>query len=54
MNLSYMELLGDVNMINKELDNYVLLTADNLKEWSETYLAKEKVCKIYYKATQNG
>ena len=54
MNLCYMELLGDVNMINKELDNYVLLTADDLKEWSETYLTKDKVCKIYYKAIQNG
>ena len=54
MNLCYMELLGDVNMINKELDNYVLLTAYDLKEWSETYLTKDKVCKIYYKAIQNG
>ena len=50
MNLCYMELLGDVNMINKELDNYVILTADNIKSWSQTHLTKDKVCKIYYKA----
>tara|TARA_B110000211_G_scaffold233428_1_gene299646 strand:+ start:763 stop:2007 length:1245 start_codon:yes stop_codon:yes gene_type:complete len=54
MNLCYMELLGDVNMINSELDNYVRITAENLKGWSETHLTKEKVCKIYYKAIQNG
>lgn len=54
MNLCYMELLGDVNKINVELNNYLEITADEIKEWVNAHLTKEKVCKVYYKAEKNG
>jgi len=54
MNLCYMELLGDVNNINNELNNYLDITAENLQGWAKSHLVKEKVCKIYYKAVNNG
>jgi predicted Zn-dependent peptidase len=54
MNLGYSELLGDVEGINTELEKYASLTAKNLMDWANTTLSKEKVCKLYYKAEQNG
>lgn len=54
MNLGYSELLGDVAGINKELEKYANLSAMDLKNWANEILSENKVCKLYYKAEQNG
>lgn len=50
MNLAYYELLGDADLLNKEMDKYALITADQIKEAAKATFVKEKSSTLYYLA----
>lgn len=50
MNLAYYELLGDADLLNKEMDKYALITAEQIREAAKTTFVKEKSSTLYYLA----
>ena len=50
MNLAYYELLGDADLLNKEMDKYSQITAEQIKEAAKTTFVKEKSSTLYYLA----
>ncbi len=50
MNLSYSELLGDADLINKEIDKYNAVTREAIKKSAEDFLSKENCSSLYYYA----
>jgi predicted Zn-dependent peptidase len=49
-NLAVSELLGDANMINAEVDRYLEVTAEQIREQSLKIFRKENCSTLYYKA----
>ena len=50
MNLAYYELLGDAQLLNIEIDKYLDITADQIKQAAATTFVKEKSSTLYYLA----
>lgn len=50
MNLAYYELLGDADLLNKEMSKYALITAEQIQEAAKTTFVKEKSSTLYYLA----
>lgn len=50
MNLAYYELLGDADLLNKEMDKYASITAEQIMEAAKTTFVKEKSSTLYYLA----
>ncbi|MCX6230253.1 MAG: pitrilysin family protein [Bacteroidetes bacterium] len=48
MNLAYFELLGDANTINTEIDNYLKVTQEQIKELVINTFCKCNCSKLYY------
>lgn len=48
MNLAYYELLGDANLLNKEMDKYAIITAEQIRNAAQTTFVKEKSSTLYY------
>ena len=49
-NLAISELLGDAGIINKEIDKYLSVTAEQIKEQANIFLKKENCSTLYYKS----
>jgi zinc protease len=49
-NLAVSELLGDADMINKEVDKYLAVTAEQIKEQACVIFREENCSTLYYKA----
>jgi len=49
-NLAVSELLGDANMINKEVEKYLSVTAEQINEQSNIIFKKENCSTMYYKS----
>jgi zinc protease len=49
-NLAVSELLGDAELINKEIDKYLAVTAEEIKEQATIIFRKENCSTLYYKA----
>lgn len=54
VNLSFFELLGDADIINKEVDYYQQIDAAMIRRMARQLFTKENCCKLYYKASQHG
>ncbi len=52
INLAYYELLGDADIMNKEISYYQNTTAADLKEMANQLFTEENCSKLYYKATR--
>ncbi|TCC89092.1 insulinase family protein [Pedobacter frigiditerrae] len=50
MNLAYYELLGDAQLLNVEIDKYLVITAEQIQEAAKTTFKKEKSSTLYYLA----
>jgi predicted Zn-dependent peptidase len=50
MNLAYYELLGDANLLNIEIDKYLAITAEQIKDAAATTFVKQKSSTLYYLA----
>lgn len=50
MNLAYYELLGDAQLLNIEIDKYLNITAEQIKQAAVTTFVKEKSSTLYYLA----
>lgn len=50
MNLAYYELLGDANLLNIEIDKYLAITAEQIKDAATTTFVKQKSSTLYYLA----
>jgi zinc protease len=50
MNLAFYELLGDAEGLNVEIDKYLAITAEQIKEAAATTFVKEKSSTLYYLA----
>ena len=50
MNLAYYELLGDAQLLNTEIDKYLDITADQIKQAAAITFVKEKSSTLYYLA----
>lgn len=53
INIAFFELLGDADIINKEVDYYRAITATELQEIANQTLTKENCSELYYKAQAN-
>ncbi len=53
IDLSYFELIGDVELINTEATCYSNLTTKAIKDAAEQYLTEENACTLHYYASQN-
>ena len=49
-NLAVSELLGDANMVNLEVEKYLGVTAEQIKEQANIIFRKENCSTLYYKA----
>jgi predicted Zn-dependent peptidase len=49
-NLAYYELLGDIELINDEIEKYRLLKIKEIKEFSNAYLMDENSSVLYYES----
>jgi zinc protease len=52
VNLSFYELLGDPELINKEVDEYRNVTREMVEEVASKYLVPENSSTLYYKSTR--
>lgn len=50
INIAFFELLGDADIINKEVDYYRAITATELQQIANQTLTKENCSELYYKA----
>lgn len=50
MNLAYYELLGDAQLLNIEIDKYLVITAAQIQEAAKNTFKKEKSSTLYYLA----
>ncbi len=50
MNLCSFELLGDAEMINQQMDNYISITPRDLKEEAMEIFKEENCSVLFYKA----
>jgi predicted Zn-dependent peptidase len=48
-NLAFYELLGDANLMNKELERYQSITADTLQTNAKEIFKKENTNTLFYK-----
>ena len=49
-NLAVSELLGDADMVNKEVEKYLAVTAEQIKEQATIIFRKENCSTLYYKS----
>ena len=49
-NLAFSELLGDASIINKEIEKYISVTAEQIKEQANIFLKNENCSTLYYKS----
>lgn len=54
MNLAYYELLGDVNLINTEIEQYSAVTLEDIKKQSNSLFRKENSSTLIYLATPHA
>ena len=50
MNLAYYELLGDANLLHTEINKYLAITAQQIKEAAQATFVKQKSSTLYYLA----
>ncbi len=50
MNIAYYELLGDANLLNTEIDKYLAITPQQIKEAAKATFIKHKSSTLYYLA----
>jgi hypothetical protein len=50
MNLCSFELLGDAEMINRQMDNYTWITPEDLREEAVEIFKEENSSVLFYKA----
>ena len=50
MNLCSFELLGDAEMINRQMDNYTWITPEDLREEAVEIFQEENSSVLFYKA----
>ncbi len=48
MNLAYAELLGDANLVNEEINNYLAMTANDIRNEASKILRPENCSTLYY------
>lgn len=53
-NLAISELLGNTNLINEEVQRYLNVTAEEIKQQAQTIFKKENCSTLYYKAKNNS
>jgi predicted Zn-dependent peptidase len=53
-NLAHFELLGNIDLINDEMQNYRALTVADVARFASTFLSKEKASVLYYNANVNS
>ena len=50
MNLAYYELLGDADLLNTEIDKYLIISAEKIRQVAQETFKKEKSSTLYYLA----
>ncbi|RZK38655.1 MAG: insulinase family protein [Pedobacter sp.] len=50
MNLAYYELLGDADLLNSEIDKYLVVTAEQIRNAADSTFVKENSSTLYYVA----
>ena len=53
INIAYFELLGDANLINKEEENYLNVSAEDILLFANQTFQKEKSNTLYYLKKEN-
>jgi predicted Zn-dependent peptidase len=53
LSLAYCEMLGDVNLVNKTLDNYRSVTKDEIRHIAENVFTEKNCSALYYQAATN-
>ena len=53
MNLAFYELIGDINLINTESENYNLVTAEEIQTAAQYYFAPQRVSVLHYQPVEN-
>ena len=50
MNLAYFELLGDADQVNTEIEKYMEVSAENIRQQAQQIFRKENASTLYYLA----
>lgn len=54
MNLAYFELIGDIELINKEIDNYMRVTSQDIQRLSKEVLRKTNCSSLHYRSNRKN
>ena len=49
MNLAFYELIGDINLINTESENYNIVTAEEIRTAAQYYFTPQRASVLFYK-----
>jgi zinc protease len=52
MNLAFAELLGDANLVNEEINNYLAVTPFDIQSVTQQYLGENQVSVLFYEKAQ--
>ncbi|MBR9922328.1 MAG: insulinase family protein [Bacteroidetes bacterium] len=52
MNLAFYELLGDIELVNEEINHYRRITAEGIQQTARKILTRENCSTLYYRAKQ--
>lgn len=52
MNLAYFELIGDIDLINKEIGNYLRVTAEDIQRLTKDVLRKTNCSSLHYRSNR--
>ena len=52
LNLAYFELLGDIELINKEISNYLKVTTATIQQLSKKVLRKTNCSSLHYRSNR--
>ncbi|MFT6845076.1 MAG: zinc protease [Flavobacteriales bacterium] len=52
MNLAFAELLGDANLVNEEINNYLAVTPSDIQSVTQQYLGENQVSVLFYEKAQ--
>ena len=54
LNLAYFELLGDIELINKEISNYLKVTTATIQQLSKEVLRKTNCSSLHYRSNRKN
>ncbi|HET6991520.1 MAG TPA: pitrilysin family protein [Bacteroidia bacterium] len=54
MNLAYFELIGDIELINKEIGNYIRVTAEDIQRLTKDVLRKTNCSSLHYRSNRKN